>query len=261
MNLPSVYVKLSSHDALSSSQSNANFKIAIDHERLNNVKAIRVKSCVFRNTFNNITKHNNTFKFTLSPSTELSFQIPVGRYTSTTLNTLPLLVQAGIEAADPSLVGSTVEYDDATSKIVITTPQPIKFEPNIRGRVESNPLSEILGFSIYDDTYTTFNTTHSATGYTRMYGPLTLNIYSRVLSNNSWLDGDASGSLDILKSIPIDVAFGATEHFMSDSEADIIKYATPRNLNTIDIRLRNNKGFLLDEYEDPVSIVLECFYN
>jgi hypothetical protein len=253
----SIFLKVSSHDAIiNSSKGDNDFVVSATSDILQRVVGLRVRSVAFRNTFNNITDNNNKFVFDIDGVGPAVFNIPPGYYNITEFLQA---VEDRLNAV-PSLVGSTVVIDPFTNKITITTPVGIKWAPNDRKREQSNPLSDILGFNPYQTDYTSFNTIQTALGLPTLAGPINLNVYSRSLAENTYIDADSKNLLNILTSVPIHTPYGTAEIYESSSDnIDLIKYRSPRDLTTIDIRLRDNRGYLLD-YSDEIVIVLELFY-
>jgi hypothetical protein len=254
----SCFLKISNHDAVPViSHGDNDFVVTNRNHKLSKVKAIKVRSVAFRNTFYNTTEHNNYFNFEIDGVGVQSFTLPVGNY-----NLIDFISDITAKFNTfPSLVGTTVAIDTTTRKLSIITPVAIKWDSNDRKRTASNPISDQMGFHLYQNSYNTYNTTHTADGFVLLASPINLNIYSRTLANNNHVDYDSQDALDVLISVPIHNQYGGAEVYEAQSEtADLIAYDEPRDLSTIDIRLRSNRGHLLP-YTDNIVIVLQAYYK
>ena len=116
-NKKSIFLKISSHDAIvSQSTSDSNFVVSATSDILQQVAGVRVRSVAFRNTFDNITIHNNSFAFETNTTFEVITLHP-GYYNATEFM-LALVTEFNLI---PALSGTTIVLG-IDKKITITTP-------------------------------------------------------------------------------------------------------------------------------------------
>lgn len=187
---------------------------------------------------------------------EHNVEVPVGYYE---LAEFTAELEDQINASDyaPESVAITLEPNN---HIKMTFTSEVSFYGSMLERKgDPTGLSHIMGF--LDGKIQDHSTTFIAKGLPSLTGPLQIAIHSRQLAPNNSLD--ASGvSNNMMIMIPLNEVYGATETYISSSaRSDLILYKTPRNIDEIDIRLRDCAyGRPLNSYQGEVTILLNLIF-
>jgi len=90
-----------------------------------------------------------------------------------------------------------------------------------------------------------------------------VHIASKFLSKgNNFIDANKKQELPIIAMIPNAVSFGEIVHYETPHEdLDVINYESEANLQTIDIKLYDGEGNLLDLKGQNVNIILKIYYK
>ena len=89
-----------------------------------------------------------------------------------------------------------------------------------------------------------------------------MNIHSSILGESNGIDGN-SGLINLLERVSLhDIPFGSFGYRQnSDSDLAMVSYAQPKNLQRIDIRLRDTQGNILDIGTKKMSIVIKVYFS
>ena len=88
-------------------------------------------------------------------------------------------------------------------------------------------------------------------------------VASKVLSKGSnFIDANQRQELPVFAVIPCDVPFGSIKHYETEhDDLDIVNYNSETDLQTIDIRLYDGRGTLLNFEGEDVNIILKIYYR
>jgi hypothetical protein len=95
---------------------------------------------------------------------------------------------------------------------------------------------------------------------TKLQGTTNAYLHSKVLAQNNLLDAEGR-IFSVAVSVPIRAEFGAFNHWESgDEELHSVMFETPRNLQQINIVLRDLDGNVLNVGQNELIVVLRVFY-
>lgn len=259
------YVVISSDDKDVGSISNSNFKVTLrERYATQSIDRIIIKEVIVPNAFYNISDgdtvkgngpaNNILIIDSLDTKTQINVSIPAGQY-----NILQLIafLQSAMNTALAPLTSSVViTRDDITNLLsfTFTTADTFTF-------LNTSPMAPVLGF-ISSISYipTTF--------VIRMPDPPDLSginsvyIHSEALSDGSGIDA-SKGIINLVESVSMaTTAYGTFSYKQnSDTELCTINYTMPRNLNVIDIRLRDREGNLLNIGTKRLTLMVKMYYT
>lgn len=246
-------ITISSDDKDPDSVSNSNFWVSLKETYYTqNIIRILIKEATVPNCFYNLSnglnngKQNNVLNYVDENKINKSFEITPGQYN---IDQFIAALIAGFNSNGDAL---TITQDELTQKLIFTFP----FYKNI---FSSSSISPVLG--ITDDlkcqpgvpTYSYFPPDLS--------GINAVNIHSSIMAEGNGVDGNF-GIINLLERVSLhDIPFGSFGYKQNnDSDLATISYAQPKNLNRIDIRLRDTQGNVLNIGTKKMSIVIKCYF-
>ena len=259
------YVVISSDDKDPGSISNSNFKVTLkERYSVQSVDRIIIRECIVPNAFYNISdgdpiKGNGPINNILvidytEIKQQINVSVPAGQY-----NILQLIatLQTNINAAISTYGASVViTRDDITNLLLFTFTNAGTFT-----FLSISPMAQVLGFS---SNISYIPTTQAI----RMPDPPDLSginsvyIHSEALSDGSGIDA-SKGIINLVESVSMaTTAYGTFSYKQnSDTELCTINYTMPRNLNVIDIRLRDREGNLLNIGTKRLTLMVKMYYT
>jgi hypothetical protein len=259
------YVVISSDDKDPGSISNSNFKVTLKERYASqSIDRIIIKEVIVPNAFYNISDGdpikgngpiNNILLIESSETkTQISVSVPAGQY-----NILQLIatLQSAINTQIAPLTASVViTRDDITNLLLFTFTTT-----DIFTFLSISPMAQVLGFS---SNISYIPTTQAI----RMPDPPDLSginsvyIHSEALSDGSGIDA-SKGIINLVESVSMaTTAYGTFSYKQnSDTELCTINYTMPRNLNVIDIRLRDREGNLLNIGTKRLTLMVKMYYT
>jgi hypothetical protein len=258
------YVVISSDDKDVDSVSNSNFRVTLkERYATQSIDRIIIKEVIVPNAFYNISDGdpvkgngpaNNILIYSSTGTGELKTSIQAGQY-----NILQLI--ATLQAEMNSLLVSysasvVITRDDITNLLSFTFTGPFVFT-----LLSISPMAPVLGFNS--------NITYiPTTQIIRMPDPPDLSginsvyIHSEALSDGSGIDA-SKGIINLVESVSMaTTAYGTFAYKQnSDTELCTINYTMPKNLNVIDIRLRDREGNLLSIGTKRLTLMVKMYYT
>jgi hypothetical protein len=258
-------VIISSDDKDPGSISNSNFRVTLKERYASqSIDRIVVREVIVPNSFYNISDGdavkgngpaNNILLIDYSEiKNQISVSIPAGQYNILQLITI---LQSSINTALSTYGASVViTRDDITNLL--------SFNFSNAGTytfLSISPMAPVLGFSS--------NISYLPTTQTiRMPDPPDLSginsvyIHSEALSDGSGIDA-SKGIINLVESVSMaTTAYGTFAYKQNmDTEFSTINYTMPRNLNVIDIRLRDREGNLLNIGTKRLTMMVKMYYT
>lgn len=259
------YVVISSDDKDAGSVSNSNFKVTLrERYASQSIDRIIIKEVLVPNAFYNISdgdpiKGNgpaNNILIIDSADTKnnISVSIPAGQY-----NILQLMatLQSAINTALAPLTSSVViTRDDITNLLsfTFTTTDTFTF-------LSTSPMAPVLGF-ISNISYIPTTLVIRMPDPPDLSGINSVYIHSEALSDGSGIDA-SKGIINLVESVSMaTTAYGTFAYKQnSDTELCTINYTMPKNLNVIDIRLRDREGNLLNIGTKRLTLMVKMYYT
>lgn len=202
---------------------------------------ISVLHCQIPNSLYAITTNNNVLKFWRGITTTVS--IPVGNYNA---NSIISAISVALTAGGITTI--TMSFNSSTGKLTFTEANGYSFYI----APVANSIAGVLGFT----TTATYNST--AGSLTAPYplnvlGAINLQICSRILQTKNY-NSIAGGATTMLASIPIScVAWGLIDY---TNQTNIRNTLTTHKIDTIDIQVFDNNGYLVDFNNQDWEITL-----
>lgn len=242
-------VVISSDDKDPISESNSDFVVTLKEKYYTqNVLKVYIKDIVCPNVFPNVrgssygTSQNNNFVI-FDGVSNLSVQVPEGQYVISTLGVPPAndLLTVLKNLIDPLIAPESVSItlDPITNKLNFL------FSGGSFNFVSSDlsSMNDVLGIT----GATTAGTNLNAQSLPDLSGYQMVYIHSKKLAEANGIDGDF-GLISVAEGISLnDAPFGSYAYRQNnDDELSSVLYDAPRNLNRIEIVLRDVKGNKLD---------------
>lgn len=257
-------VVISSDDKDPGSVSNSNFKVTLrERYATQSIDRIMVKEVICPNAFYNISDGdsakgngpaNNILLIDSSGTGQLSISIPAGQY-----NILQFIatLQAQMNIILSSYTASVlIQRDDITNLLSFTFTGAFIFN-----FLSISPMAQVLGFST---TLSYIPTTQiiRMTEPPDLSGINSVYIHSEALSDGSGIDA-SKGIINLVESVSMaTTAYGTFAYKQNmDAEFSTINYTMPRNLNVIDIRLRDREGNLLNIGTKRLTLMVKMYYT
>jgi len=244
-------VVISSDDKDSDSVSNSNFKVTLrERYATQSIDRIVVKEVICPNAFYNISdgdtvkgngpSNNILIIEHLELATQIPVSIPAGQY-----NILQLIatLQSAINTALAGYsITVTITRDDITN-------------------LSTSPMAPVLGF-ISNVSYIPTTFTIKMPDPPDLSGINSVYIHSEALSDGSGIDA-SKGIINLVESVSMaTTAYGTFAYKQNmDTEFSTINYTMPRNLNVIDIRLRDREGNLLNIGTKRLTMMVKMYYT
>ena len=250
--LPKTLV-INSRDKTATSSTNSNFDIECSESYLTQaVKRIVIEDAVVPNVFTNINNNNNILEFKEAPAGPLlQAFIPVGQY-----NIAQLILALETEIQALVTVGNTptITLNPITNKLLI--------DMALTGIILLNKstIAEVIGMVPNDDILNVGLQT-SLPRIINLSGLPIVYIHSRALSSGHGIDA-GKGITNFVVAIPMaDVPYGAYGSLRpKDYVVSEIVYDSPRNITSLDIRLRDSDGQLLDIQNNHMTLIVKLYF-
>jgi len=214
---------------------------------------------VFTNSVYNINESNYKFYYSLDGVTATFVTIPFGQYSVNELITK--LEQSLSFAVVPVTVDFTI--DPSNYKLVMLSCSP-PIEMFVEKYDVYNRLGEQLGL-------------RDSTGITPSYlfpniidisGLDTVNICSQALTNYASVENVISkrdgktrrDRSNIVKVLPVTISYGYKVNYINQSDQPDIVYPRPKNIQTIDIQMRDSSGEVIELNGSEVFLSLEVTF-
>jgi len=255
------YLIISSDDKDFYSSSNSDFTVTLKEKyNTQSVDRVHIKEVIVPNAFYNISNGNveegngpaNNILILKSGDQEFKIEIPSGQY-----NIIQLI--ATLEEKINAVIApnyTTIQRDEITNILTFTiTGSSFSFSL-------SSSIKNVLGF-----TKEITNDPINVNNYIMQYPPdlsgiNSVYIHSSAISDGSGIDASA-GIINLVDSISMhNVPYGTFAFKQNnDSELCAINYLMPRNLNVVDIRLRDRTGAILNIGTKRLTLVLKVYYS
>lgn len=258
------YVVISSDDKDVDSISNSNFRVTLkERYATQSIDRIIIKEVIVPNSFYNISDgdpikgngpSNNTLIITSVLTGDLNAVIPSGQY-----NILQLIatLQTQINALlSPFGAYVLITRDDITNLLLFTFAGP-----GVYTFLGTSPMAPVLGFNS-NITFLITTTAIQMPDPPDLSGINSVYIHSEALSDGSGIDA-SKGIINLVESVSMaTTAYGTFSYKQnSDTELCTINYTMPKNLNVIDIRLRDREGNLLNIGTKRLTLMVKMYYT
>lgn len=245
-------ITISSDDKDSDSVSNSNFWVTLkENYYTQNITRILIKEATVPNCFYNISDGVNNGK-----------QNDILNYIDAKVNK-SLYVIPGQHNIDQFITALTAAFL-ANGTVVIITQDPITQTllfnfTTVVTLLYNSPMAPIIGLT--QDLPCVLGVPTHSWFPPDLSGVNAVNIHSSILGESNGIDGN-SGLINLLERVSLhDVPYGSFGYKQnSDSDLAQVTYAQPKNLQRIDIRLRDTQGNILNIGTKKMSIVLKCYF-
>jgi hypothetical protein len=259
-------IVVSSQDKDTPSDSNSRFTVSLKESYYTqNVLKIMVKDIIVPNVFYNVrgesygSNQNNIFKFTTTLG-DVTVTIPEGQYVISTLGVPPAndLLTVTENLINTALGGGSVSlsFDITTQKITFT------WNTNVYGfllKEQGNLAADIFGIGPNDPAQFG-QLSQTPTYIASLNGLPAVYVHSKRLAEANGIDGDF-GLISLVEDVSLNNApFGSYAYKQNnDDELATILYDQQRNLNRIQITLRDNLGNVLDIGTNTMTVVFKVY--
>jgi hypothetical protein len=249
-------LRIASSDQVSElSLNNSRFTVSLN-ETLNvqQIKGYSVLSVSFPNVFNNVREADLTSRIVILTDggggpIEQIIDLDDGFYD---IDDLSAVLKTKIDvliAPDTISIAPKSNYD---SRLVFT----VTGSTTISYKTEQGKLHKLLGI----DQDSTFLSTYTCDSMTKLQGTTNAYLHSKVLAQNNLLDAEGR-IFSVAVSVPVRAEFGGWVHWESnDEDLHSVMFESPRNLQRINIVIRNLDGDVLDIGQNELIVVLRVFY-
>jgi hypothetical protein len=237
------------------SENNSRFTVSLN-ETLNvqQIKGYSVLSVSFPNVFNNVSEADLTNRIVIltddgSGPLEHFIDLPEGFYNIDDISGVLEDEINDIIAPDTITIGPKSNYDQ---RLVFT----VSGSTTIQYTTQQGNLHKLLG--ITEDTL--FQSSYTCDAMTKLQGTTNAYLHSKVLAQNNCLDAEGR-IFSVAVSVPARAEFGYWNHWeSSDEDLHSVMFDSPRNLQRMEIRLRDLSGNVLDIGENELIVVLRVYY-
>lgn len=235
------------------STSSSDFVVRLHDPNLQSVARVTVESVSVSNLVYNINESNNVLHWTEDNGSIDNGPkiIPVGQYD---LDVFTTTLQTLLNATGTNTF--VVEQENHTSKFKITnTSAQFQFLP------ESTAF-DLIGLAPDSQSVVTGTDNVLRCAFTPDLGGVDkLYIHSKTLAEYNTITSSV-GSASILTYVSFhDTAFGNLQtRFINDAALEQVEYSSPKNLNNIDIKVRDENGRIVDLQNSNVVVVLKVYY-
>ena len=245
-------VTISSDDKEPDSVSNSNFQVTLKESYYTqNISRILIKEATVPNCFYNLSngsgngKQNNVLNYNDSKNSQ-TFSITPAQYN---VDQFITALTAGFLSNGDVVV---ITQDDLTQKLIFNF-------VNQTTLFVSSLIAPVLGLTENLICLAGIPTLSQFTP--DLSGINAVNIHSAILAESNGIDGN-SGLINLLERVSLhDIPFGSFGYKQnSDSDLAMVSYAQPKNLQRIDIRLRDTQGNILDIGTKKMSIVIKVYF-
>lgn len=258
--------RISAHDRINILSNTSAFTVDIPSgvESFRNVIAIQLISATVPTSFYNLdtydlTQSDPTLEFWYN-GVPITLVIPRGQYvlvvdrTAVPFPANDLLTV--IENEFASVTGSSVTWSYDTVKNLLTLTHASNTLEIKQDNLSDINIWDKLGFQ------TPTGPALSITGDTlpNISGPQELFIHVNQLANNV-VDLDRENGISLIGNVFVDSPFGSTNHYdINSSAANLIKYRTQRTIDTLDVRIRDSRGRLIDLNGQDWTMIIKSYY-
>ena len=250
--LPKLLV-INSKDKEVGSNSNSDFTIqAQETYLLQGISRIVIVECTVPNLYTNINEDNNILNFKESGGPDLQAFIPVGQYNITQLITaleseIESLVTVGnVPTITLNPISNKLQIDMALTGIEL---------------LGTSTISEVIGMVpgenlVNNALQTLLPRIVNLSGVPIVY------VHSRVLSSSYGIDA-GKGLNNLVVAVPLNEApFGSYATLLpKDLAVSEIVYDSPRNITSLDIRLRDSQGKILDIGNLHMTLIVKLYFS
>lgn len=257
--------RISSHDRTDLNDNTSVFSVDIPHSTTSfrNVLGIQLLTATIPTSFYNIDSYSVT-----SEDPVLSFYyngalidlvIPRGQYIIQTERVAPFAsndLLTVIENEFNAVTGSTISWSYDSVKNLLTLTHASN---NLEIKSENLDLNiwEKLGFQKPQGPATSL----TADTLPNISGPQELFIHVSQLSNNV-VDLDSDNGISLIGNVFINSPFGSTNHYqIGSSMANLIRYDTKRYIDSLDVRIRDSRGRLVNLNGQDFTMLLRAYYT
>jgi hypothetical protein len=248
-------ITISSDDKDPESKSNSDFFVSLKEKfYTQQIQRIMVKEATVPNCFYNISnginngKQNNTLNYkAIDMGLSATITMPEGQYNIDQF----MATLIALFAAQGRVV--VITQDDITQKLIFnfviqTTihESPSTMAPVIGITSDLTCLAGVNTFSMFSPDLSGINE---------------VNIHSSAIAEAHGIDSN-TGLISLVERVSLhDIPYGSFGYKQNnDNELATIFYEQPRNLNRLDIRLRDGQGALLNIGTKKMSLVLKVFF-
>ena len=270
MSLEKLVTISSSDKNVDLSESNSDFTVILNERNLSQgVNRILIKECTVPNVFPNIRSEanyfnsaNNVLQLDVQGLGVVAFVVPEGQYVISTLgvpppNDLLTVLKTLIDASIfPDTV--TISLNPITNKLNFAFGNPdYKFIENTP--TTPSPLNDVLGIVNATPAYTN---NIDADGLPDLSGYKNIYIHSKDIADLNGVDA-GFGLISLAEPVSlVDTPYGSYAYKQNnDDELASIVFEQPRNLSSIRIVLRDEKGVKLDIGTHEMNIVFKAYFD
>lgn len=255
MSINAKYLRIDSSDRDKNSpltKSKSNFLVNLkERSETQRVKSVKIHQIWCPNVFYNVRSGiNNVINITQDSEVATDITIPQGQYTITTF------MVAAKTAIDAKMAGGSVVTitQDADTQL-LTLAFSGGTNPNTALNVTDANSEAWCVFGV--QTTSAEAASHTATSAPNLRGLSQVFLHSKTLNNFGTYDGD-SGAISMFSAVSFhDTPFGGMGYYQStNDDTDLIVYDKPRNLSSVQIKLRDSVGNVLDTGCSGVTIIL-----
>jgi hypothetical protein len=250
--LPKLLV-INSKDKDVGSISNSDFEIqAQEKYLLQGISRIVIVEATVPNLFANINEDNNILDFKEAGGPLLQAFLPVGQY-----NVSQLISALESEIVSLVTIGNvpTITLDQITNKLIINM--------SVTGLIilGKSTIAEVIG-TIPDQDVVNVGLQTLLPRIVNLSGLPVVYLHSKALSSSYGIDA-GKGLTNLVVAIPLnDAPYGSYATLLpKDLAVSEIVYDSPRNITTLDIRLRDSQGKLLDIENMHITLVVKIYFS
>ena len=245
-------ITISSDDKDADSNSNSDFFVSLKERFYTQQRQrIMVKECTIPNCFYNLSdgvnngKQNNVLNY-FDINNPLTFTIAPAQYN------IDQYITALIAGFLSNGVIVVITQDDLTQKLVFTFTNDTTLDAK-------SSMAPVLGMT---NSFTCLAGVPTSPQFPPdLSGINAVNIHSTSLGEAHGIDSN-TGLISLVERVSLhDIPYGSFGYKMNnDSELATIFYEQPRNLNRIDIRLRDTQGAILNIGTKKMTLVLKVYF-
>ena len=245
-------ITISSDDKDADSNSNSDFFVSLK-ERFytQQIQRILIKEITVPNCFYNLSdgvnngKQNNVLNY-FDINNPLTFTITPAQYN------IDQYITALIAGFLSNGIIVVITQDDLTQKLIFTFANDTTLD-------SKSSMAPVLGIT---NSFTCLAGVPTSPQFTPdLSGINAVNIHSSALAEAHGIDAN-TGLISLVERVSLhDIPFGSFGYKMNnDSDLATIFYEQPRNLNRIDIRLRDTQGKILNIGTKKFTMVIKCYF-
>jgi hypothetical protein len=239
--MPSRLLRISSSDKVPTlSESNSRFTVSLNNSPdVQQISAISIVNVSFPNVFNNVQIADGT--------NTLYLLVDNGGITEE-----PIILDPGFYNVDDIITALEEKINPLLAPSVLTITQVSNFDQRLRFTItggatiayttSQGDLHKLLGITTDSNQLAIY----TADTIVKLNGTTDAYIHSKVLGKNHLVDGDG----DLFSAVvccPVRAEYGYWNYYESpDLMVNRIEFKTPRNVQHLEIRLRDQKGQILD---------------